>query len=87
MAVSFRGAPLNLKDCQCPTNLVGVVVHLKYPACGLSTIPGVGVGLFELMEKFFAWFPSLIPFCSLLSRVSGPFAFYSQAADVLWFLK
>ena len=61
-AIGFRGAMLNLKDCQCPTNLVGVVVCLKYPTCGLSAIPGVEVSLFEFLGKLFAWFPSPIPF-------------------------
>ena len=52
--VGFRGAMLNLKDCQCPTDLVGVVVCLKYPTHGLSAIPGVEVSLFGFLGKFFA---------------------------------
>ena len=51
--VSFRGAMLNLKDCQCPTDLVGVAVCLKYPTCGLSAIPGVEVILFGSLGKSF----------------------------------
>ena len=52
IVIGFRGAMLNLKDCQCPTDLVGVVVCLKYPACSLSAIPGVEVSLFEFCLLF-----------------------------------
>ena len=83
----FRGAMLNLKDCRCPTDLVGVVVCLKYPICSLSAIPGVEVCLFEFLGKLFAWFPISYSFCPMLSHVSGTFAFYFQTAAVLWFLK
>ena len=78
---------LNLKDCRCPTDLVGVVVCLKYPTCSLLAIPGVEVSLFEFLEKLFAWFPISYSFCLMLSHVTAPFAFYFQTAAELGFLK
>ena len=74
--VSFRGAMLNLKDCQCPTGLVRSAACLKYPTLCLLAIPGVRVYLFWVLKRIFLLSLSSCVFSPGLSPLFVGFAFY-----------